>query len=292
MPRTLSPLRYPGGKTQLANFVTETIRLNNIQNCTYIEPYSGGFGAGLDLLFKNQVNSVVINDYDRSIYSIWYSILNHTEELIDLIEHTPITIDSWYEQKEIHHQYKKYRNSIENGFSTLFLNRTNRSGIINAGPIGGYKQDGKYLIDCRFNREDLINKILTIAEMKDRITLYQKDAIKLIDIIKIKYTPENSFIFFDPPYFEQGQNLYTNFYKPKDHKKLAKKISELENYFWITTYDFKPQIHDIYNSFPNHRYYYELFYSVQNKRKAKEFIFSSEKTILHSLNNIELTPIN
>lgn len=291
MGHTLSPLRYPGGKTQLAKFVAETIRINGIQDCIYIEPYSGGFGAGLELLFNNDVSEVVINDYDRSIYAVWYSILNNTDNLIQLIEDTPITIGSWYEQKEIHLKNKKYRNSIENGFSTLFLNRTNRSGIISAGPIGGYEQKGNYLIDCRFNKKALIKKIRKIAAHKDRIRLLQKDAIKLIKIIQEDYNPDNSFIFFDPPYFVQGKNLYTNFYKPLDHKKLANKIADLDNFFWITTYDYESQIHEIYNSFPNSKYYYELLYSVQDKRTAKEYLFSSEKTLLQSLNRVELTKV-
>lgn len=291
MPHTHSPFRYPGGKTQLSKFVAETIYQNDIRNCTYIEPYSGGFGAGLDLLLNGHVDEVLINDYDRSIYSVWYSILNNTDQLIELIDQTPITIETWYEQKKIHQETKKYRNSIENAFSTLFLNRTNRSGIINAGPIGGYEQKGNYLLNCRFNKQSVINKIIKIAENRNQIRLLQKDAIQLINIIKTEYNPDNTFIFFDPPYFEQGKNLYTNFYLKKDHKKLAKKISELDDYYWITTYDYQPQIQEIYNTFQNNRYFYELIYSAQTKRKALEFLFSSEKTILQSQNKIVLTTI-
>lgn len=291
IPHTLSPFRYPGGKTQLYSFVKNAIEKNDIVDCVYIEPYSGGFGAGLQLLLNDDVSQVVINDYDRSIYSVWYSILNHTDELIKLIEKTPIDMENWYKQKENHLHSKKYRNSIENGFSTLFLNRTNRSGIINAGPIGGYEQKGNYKLDCRFNKKAIINKIMVIADYKSRITLYQKDTLNLIDIIQSDYSNKSTFIFFDPPYYEQGKNLYTNFYNHSDHSKLAKKIASLYNYHWITTYDYSPQIQDIYNKFPNYPYFYELNYSAQKKRRAFEFIFSSPKTKLFSFDKIKLTSI-
>lgn len=292
MPSTKSPLRYPGGKTQLADFVFNTIVSNKIEECIYIEPYSGGFGAGLELLLSNRVSEVVINDYDKSIYSVWYSIINHTNKLIDLIEKTPITIDSWHEQKKIYNKNKSYRNSLEHGFSTLFLNRTNRSGIISAGPIGGYSQNGEYKIDCRFNKKAIIKKIIDISEKKDKIHLYQMDAIKLINLIKRDYDSQSSFIFFDPPYFVQGKKLYTNFYNEKDHQKLAKKISELEDYYWITTYDYAPKIFDIYSQFENQAFAYNLLYSAQTKRKATEYMFSSLKTKLESQNKIVLTPLN
>lgn len=289
MPVTKSPLRYPGGKTQLTHFVSNLLTINELNNATYIEAYAGGFGVGIELLLNDRVDNVVLNDYDKSIYSVWYSILNNTDELVKLIENTPISITSWYEQKQMHDEFKGYRNSIENGFSTLFLNRTNRSGIINGGPIGGYKQNGKYLLDCRFNKKKIIEKIIKIADQKHRITLYQKDALKLIDIVKEQHTPENTFCFFDPPYYKQGKNLYTNFYKHNDHLKLAKKISELKEYYWITTYDKAPQIHEIYNSYSNHQFEYELLYSAQNKRKATEFIFASKKTKLVSHDKVCLS---
>lgn len=292
MPITKSPLRYPGGKTQLAEFVANIINENNILDCIYIEPFSGGAGVAMELLLTNKVHRVVLNDYDKSIYAIWYSILNHTEKLIDLIEKTDVNIDNWHRQKEIHEKYKNYRNSIENGFSTLFLNRTNRSGIINAGPIGGYEQLSKYKIDCRFNKKKIIEKIREIADRKDDIDLYQKDTIKLIDIISEKYPTDNSFIFFDPPYYEQGNKLYTNFYKHYDHVNLSKAIASLESYYWITTYDKAPQIYKMYKEYDKIQdFKYELRYSAQTKRRASEFIFASSPTNLISHGKVELSII-
>ncbi|WP_392564199.1 hypothetical protein RHO13_00810 [Orbus wheelerorum] len=289
MPVTKSPLRYPGGKTQLAPFVANLININNLTNCIYIEPFSGGAGVAIELLLTNKVNRIVLNDYDKSIYSIWYSILNHTDKLISLIENTPITIESWHEQKSIYEKNKNYRNSLANGFSTLFLNRTNRSGIINAGPTGGYNQEGTYKLDCRFNKVDLIKKIIAIAKEKDRINLYQKDALALIKVINEKYSAKTSFIFFDPPYFVQGNKLYTNFYQEKDHVDLAKAITNLDNFYWITTYDYVKKVYDIYNHYHKlQKFEYKLIYSAQNKIKATEYLFASPHMILEDFKKIQL----
>lgn len=292
MPVTKSPLRYPGGKTQLYQFVNEMIKLNSIRECTYIEPYSGGFGIGIELLLNGDVSRVVINDYDKSIFSLWYSILNHTEQLITLIDKTPITIEEWHRQKRIHKDVKNIKDSIENGFSTLFLNRTNRSGIIGAGPIGGYKQEGKYKLDCRFNKSSLIGKIKNIASQRSRIDLFQLDALELIILIKEQYDSKNSFIFFDPPYYIQGKNLYTNFYNHENHEELAESISNLCDYHWITTYDYAPQIQEMYKLFDNKSFSYELLYSAQQKRKATEFLFANFNTELpFNSTKVQLTPV-
>ena len=165
-----SPLRYPGGKTKMLPIIKLMINKSN-HNATYVEPFAGGAGVALGLLFKGCVNDIVINDFDKSIYSIWRAILTESDKLIYLIKHTPISIEEWYKQRSIYkNQNKRY--SLELGFAALYLNRTNRSGILNAGPIGGLNQNGKYLIDARFNKEELIKKIKRIVSYKNKIKLY------------------------------------------------------------------------------------------------------------------------
>lgn len=182
MPRTYSPLRYPGGKTQLSRFVMQLLELNKLDDIVYVEPFAGGFGAGLELLFKNKVKSVIINDYDIAIYSIWYAILNETERLINDIKNIKINIKEWENQKNIYNSLKENREySYDLAFAAYFLNRTNISGIITGGPIGGKNQSGNYKIDCRFNKNDLIRKIVKISEYKDKIQLYNMEANEFIE---------------------------------------------------------------------------------------------------------------
>lgn len=290
MPRTYSPLRYPGGKTQLSRFVMQLLELNKLDDIVYAEPFAGGFGAGLELLFKNKVKSVIINDYDIAIYSIWYAILNETERFINDIINVKINIQEWEIQKNIYNKSLegKYY-SYELAFATYFLNRTNRSGIITGGPIGGKNQNRNYKLDCRFNKNDLIRKIVRISEHKDKIQLFNMEANDFIDKIILRHNPNETFTFFDPPYYEQGKNLYTNFFKHVDHLNLQEKINNLSEYYWILTYDNKEEILSIYKDYV--KYLYSINYSASNVRKAKEILIPSSKVKLDSLDSINIETI-
>lgn len=285
IPVTDSPLRYPGGKTQLKGFINELIQINSIKDCTYVEPFAGGAGVAMSLLLTEKVQDVIINDIDSSIYCFWISILEHTDDFIQLLEETPVNLNEWYKQKYIQENKDKF-GVLEIGFSTFFLNRTNRSGIITGGPIGGYSQQSQYKIDCRFNKENLTKKILKIASYKKRITVTNYDASIFIDKVIKLLDKDKTFIFFDPPYYEQGKKLYTNFYTHDDHVHLSKKILSLNDYYWITTYDLSKEIMEIYNL--KNQKIYRLNYSANKKRKAAELLFYSERTNLPKTDYIEL----
>ena len=270
--KNISPLRYPGGKSQVYDYVRELVVANNAT--TYIEPYMGGMGIALRLLLNKDVNKIMVNDYDKSIYAFWYSVLNYTDQLIEIIENTPVTIEEWKNQRNIQQNKNNCDNLLLLGFSTLFLNRTNRSGIIKAGVIGGLKQEGDYKLDCRFNKKKTIEKIKLIASMKNRIKLYNMDAEEFIRL-NISRT-KNSFTFFDPPYYLKGPGLYTNFYNHENHLSLAKTIKKyMSNKKWILTYDISEEIFKMYNDFRNEKYY--LNYSVTKPSKGIEYIFYSEQ---------------
>jgi len=264
-----SPLRYPGGKNKIYNYVKYLVQKNKIR--TYIEPYCGGAAVALKLLINKDVEQIVINDYDRSIYALWYVILNDTDKLVSRIENIDLSIEEWNKQKAVQ-KNKKNEAIFELGFSTLYLNRTNRSGILRAGPIGGNKQLGTYKIDCRFNKKAIIDKILLIASKKSRITIYNQDAIDLIESVTNRV--DNSLTFFDPPYYVKGKDLYSNFYKKKDHINLSYAIKKyMKNKNWILTYDVHKDIKELYHDF---RYVtYQLNYSAGKSRKGKEFMFFS-----------------
>lgn len=282
--KNYSILRYPGGKNKLTNYIKELLKVNNLSNITYIEPYAGGAAVALNLLISGTVNKIIINDIDRSIYALWYSVLNHTNELCELIITTNITIEEWYIQKEIQNN-KDNCDLLRLGFSTLFLNRTNRSGIIKGGVIGGLSQKGNYKLDCRFNKQAIIEKIKTIASHKNKIKLYNLDTIELINKVIIG-SKEKSFIFFDPPYYKKGSSLYVNHYSHNDHVELCKKISKLRKDYLLITYDNVEAISKLYSKFYNTTY--SLKYSAQNKYEGSEIMIFGKKLFVSD----ELKKIN
>lgn len=270
-----SPLRYPGGKNKLAAFVAK-ICIDNDLRGHYIEPYAGGASVALFLLFTDVVKKITINDNDKSIYAFWYSVLNFTEELCAKIEETDITVKNWQLQKEI--QKDRDNQSLLNiGFSTLFLNRTNISGIINAGMIGGIKQEGKYKLDCRFKKEIIINKIQQIAKLKNQIDLYGIDAIELIDVVRKDQQNKNSIFYFDPPYYLKGNSLYLNHYDKSDHKTVSEKIKQIENIKWIVSYDDVSEIKKLYSRFKKKEYTFK--HTAYKAKVGKEILFFSKDLV-------------
>ena len=271
-----SPLRYPGGKSKIAPLIRLIIEKTGSSDITYIEPFAGGAGVALSLLIEGVVDQVVINDYDKAIYSFWRALKEAPQELIDLIEHTPLTIDEWKQQKDIYSTQNK-RYSVELGFAAFYLNRTNRSGILSAGPIGGYNQTGNYGMDARFNRDALIGRIQEIAKYKSQIVVYNKEIRSFISGVIPKYQA-NAFVYFDPPYFENGQRLYKNFFSPTDHTDIALSIINGVNCPWVITYDDVPELRGIYSNYVQRRY--NLNYSAANKGKGSEIIIFKDSYLL------------
>lgn len=264
-----SPLRYPGGKNKLAKFVALICKSNKIDG-HYVEPYAGGASVALYLLIQGYVKEITINDFDLSIYSFWYSILNNTEKFCRRIKNTEVTVENWKKYKKI--QNNKDKASIfELGFSTFFLNRTNISGIIDGGIIGGIKQKGNYKIDCRFNKEALIQKIKFIAIHKKNIHLYKLDALDLIKKLKKDKSNKGTIFYFDPPYYLKGPSLYMSHYKPDDHKRVSEEIKKIKNSKWIVSYDNTAEIKKLYRDCV--KIEYSFFHTAREAKKGKEILF-------------------
>ncbi len=268
-----SPLRYPGGKNKLSAFIAK-ICIDNKIDGHYVEPYSGGASVALFLLLEGFVKKITINDKDRSIYAFWYSVLHKTNQLCELIENVEVTVDEWQKQREIQNNKEK-ADILELGFSTFFLNRTNRSGIIKAGIMGGVEQNGEFLIDCRFNKPELIGRIRRIASRRKDIRLFKKDAIKLIDKIQKESLDENIIFYFDPPYYLKASSLYMNHYKAGSHKEVSEAIKKISNIKWIISYDNVPEIQNLYSGFPKKEYSFK--HTAYSVRIGKEILLFSKK---------------
>ncbi len=262
-----SPLRYPGGKGKLEPFMELLIKQTGHFGGTYVEPFAGGAGIALELLEKEIVNEIVINDLDKGIYSFWRAILTETNRFIDDIRNVELTVNEWNRQRQVIDDCRRY--SYELGFATFYMNRTNRSGIIKGGVIGGVEQAGTWKMNARFNREGLIERIAKIAERKSRIHLFNKDVSSFV----LNYLPryqQNAFVYFDPPYFEKGKQLYLNFFSYNDHVRIERMIDNHVNCDWVITYDDVQEIADIYQNHILRRI--DLNYSAAVKRKASEII--------------------
>jgi DNA adenine methylase len=265
--RNASPLRYPGGKWRFANYFGRLISINFPAPPLYFEPYAGGASLALSLLFRGVVSKVYLNDLDRSVYSFWRTVVENTDELIDLIQSTPITPAEWKKQHTVYSQESRSAR-VQRAFAFFFLNRTNHSGILNAGMIGGKQQSGRWKLDARYNREELIRRIRTIRTLKSRIHISREDGI---DFARQQAEhAEPSIMYVDPPYFRSGQRLYMNFYGPSEHIALRDTLRKL-SCAWVVSYDDVPEIRQLYRGIKSRRF--ALLHTARSARLGKEVMF-------------------
>ena len=281
MATTDTPLRYPGGKRRLKNYIRLTLKLNSMEGGLYVEPFAGGAAVALGLLFEEAVSQIMINDIDPTLYAFWYSVLNHTDELCEKIENTPVNVESWHQQKAIFTQCD-IDDPVELGYATFFLNRTNRSGILSAGIIGGLSQTGEWKIDARFTKNNLITAIRKISKHKSQITLTKLDARAFIREYSSSFD-KKTLTYLDPPYYHKGQKLYLNALEPDDHALIAHSVLNDLKTPWIISYDNTPEINDLY---PNNRQAsFPLRYSAANRYDGSEVIIYSDQLKIPEVEN-------
>lgn len=267
-----SPLRYPGGKGKLAKFVASIIRENHLSDGLYVEAYAGGAAVAWELLLTGVVRRVAINDLSRPIFAFWKAVLEETDNLVRMIADTPVTVDVRATQKRIFANAKQ-ASDLELGFATFFLNRTNRSGILNGGMIGGKDQTGKWKLDARYSKDDLIDRIQRIASCRRRISLTNLDAVEFI-LTYAPAWPDKTLVYLDPPYFQKGRDLYYDFYKVDDHAGVAGAIRSIPNGNWIVSYDDTGPIHTLYDGAGWLQY--TIGYSARSRHRGCEAMFFSD----------------
>jgi DNA adenine methylase len=271
MPTTDSPLRYPGGKTQLAPFVGSLLFANDLHGGHYAEPFAGGAGIAWRLLFSGQATEIWLNDIDPAVYAFWLSVRDHSQELRERVEQADLSVKEWHRQRAVYTD--PAAKTVDIGFATLYLNRTNRSGILDGGLIGGLQQTGNYKMDCRFNKMALARKIARIATYRDVVHLSNEDA-RLCIARWDKLLPERALINIDPPYYRKGKELYQNHFEHGDHASLSVQVQRLRHR-WMLTYDDTPEIEALYSRITKYRM--NLLYSAQIKRSGAELMFMDKR---------------
>lgn len=276
-----SPLRYPGGKTCIYKFVAKLLEENDMVGINYAEPYAGGAGLALRLMMDEYVNEIFINDLDPYVYAFWYAILNNPDEICEWIEDVEVSVRQWEEYKEVQRQYKTV-STLDLAKSTFFLNRTNVSGVISGGPIGGMAQKGKYKIDVRFNKQELIKRIQVISRFARRIHLSNQDGKDFLYIIERQ--PKDFFIYLDPPYYQKGSDLYMNAFKDADHKALADKVRQLKKN-WMVSYDNHEFILNLYKE--ENKVLYRLSQCASNRIGDEVIIFDKRLSYKESIKHLK-----
>jgi DNA adenine methylase len=241
--------------------------LNGLGGRAIAEPFAGGAGASLNLLFHEEAHEIFINDVDPAIHDFWWSIVNRPQPFLEMISTTPVNMEEWRRQRDV------YRNSsrvsrLRRGFSAFYLNRCNRSGIImNGGPIGGVKQAGNWKLDARFNKSDLRHRCEKVAEYRDRIHVSCRDGMEFIG----RLDTASALFVIDPPYFMKGPTLYLNAMDQEYHEALADRLKSMKDAAWVLTYDDCSEIRRLYRGWATIRPF-TLRYSAAERRSGKEVL--------------------
>lgn len=296
-----SPLRYPGGKGKISSFVGNVLSDNGIDG-TYVEPFAGGAGVAINLLLADKVRNIIINDLDDGVYSFWKTVLTDPDYILRRIKLVPFDYAKpserflpadyaryWANVKK-RFDFNHYQDYRQKGFDFFMLNRMNVSGIVKGGPIGGHSQNGRYNISARFNKKTLCHRIERIYQLGDRITLTNLEASHFCSLIADgKYCDTgNSLIFLDPPYYEQGRNLYSSFATDRIHSLIAERLTSESKWKWILTYDEAPQINNLYPPDKVMKYEYEIAYSANKRGRYAEYLFTSPTLRVNSFDNVTL----
>lgn len=264
-----SPLRYPGGKSALAGLLGQVRRLNGLGNRAIAEPFAGGAGASLSLLYREETREIYVNDADPAIHDFWWALVNRPNSFLAMLSKTRVSMAEWYRQRHVY-RHPRQISRLRRGFSAFYLNRCNRSGIIvNGGPIGGVNQAGKWKLDARFNKPDLRRRCEKVAEYRDRIHVSARDGIEFIGSLNA----ESTFFFVDPPYFLKGKTLYLNALDEEYHAALAAQLKCMTDTAWVLTYDDCPEICRMYRGWATIRRF-SLRYAAADRRSGKEVLIT------------------
>jgi DNA adenine methylase len=264
-----SPLRYPGGKSAMAGLLVQIRRLNSLGDRTIAEPFAGGAGASLSLLYLEETHEIYVNDADRSIHDFWWSVLNRSKMFTTKLMKTPVSMAEWYRQREVY-RYRGHLTRLRRGFSAFYLNRCNRSGIImNGGPIGGVEQKSKWKLNARFNKPELRRRCEKVAQYRDRVHVSCRDGIEFINGLDTAST----FFFIDPPYFVKGKTLYLNALDKDYHVGLAARLKSMTQAAWVLTYDDCPEIRRMYRDWAT-IHPFTLRYVAADRRSGREVLIA------------------
>jgi len=252
----------------MAGLLGSIRKLNGLGALPIAEPFAGGAGASLKLLFLEETPKVHINDADPAIYDFWRSVVNNSEPFLEILRRKRASMAEWRRQKAVYES--KAVSSLLRGFSAFYLNRCNHSGIISTGgPIGGHDQTGTWKIGARYNKEELADRCRRLAEFGERIAVYSEDGLNFIQTLD----PSEIFFFIDPPYYHKGPELYLNGLDTGYHARLAQCLMEMQNEAWVLTYDDCPEIRVMYQDWANIRPF-TIRYSANERRAGKEVLIT------------------
>lgn len=243
MPRSrwLSPLRYPGAQRRLVPYIRSAIHYNDVEPTLFIEPFAGGASVAIQLLGEGTVEQIGLADKDKLVSAFWKVVFSEPEWLIDRVQEVEPSLELW---KALKTQVADGQLDLyQRAFACLYLNRTSFSGILHphAGPLGGYEQDSEHDIACRFSKDNIIDRIRRLGNLRNRVAFVWnkswRGSITLIGDMQSRGSiSDDVFYYLDPPFFNKSEKLYQHSFGSSDHAQLRNQLTLLDDN-WLLSYD-------------------------------------------------------
>lgn len=211
----------------------------------YREPFFGGGAIGFEVLKLLPTRaSIWINDKDFGVASLWKSVHESPNELIERVQRFTPSVDAFYRLKE--EDGRTDLHPVETGFRKFALHQTSFSGngVMAGGPIGGRGQRSEFNVSCRWNADRHCLEIkrlhALLSRFGNRVRITSGDFDKLI-----ADAPEHAFVYADPPYYKAGPQLYKHALSDDDHRRLSSALRSCRGP-WVLSYDDHQFIRELY----------------------------------------------
>ena len=254
-----SVLRYPGGKSKVAQKIVSLIPPNIKE---FREPMVGGGSVALVLKQTLPHVKVWINDIDYDLVCFWRTLRDHPEELIRELKRIKAGCkDGRRLFEELSSQ--EGGSEFERAVRFFVLNRISFSGTTYSG---GFSQQA---FEKRFTQSS-IERLRKASEIIQDFKITHGDYEPLLF-----EEGEGVFIFLDPPYYSTANSrlygrrghLHTSF----DHQRFAENMKKCRN-LWLITYDDCEEIRKLFSF--TYIYSWEIQYGMSAK-KGREILVSN-----------------
>ena len=260
--QSISPLRYPGGKTRAVKKFEKFLPKDVKVICS---PFLGGGSFEIYCLTNF---GVMVFGYDlfEPLVAFWNCLIKDPERLAAAVSrYLPVvTKEQFY---RLQRTFRQIEEPWERASATYVLNRTSFSGTMESGGFSPLENDGQ---NGRFNERNV--EFLRNFDVPEGMLSLERASFEE----SILRHPE-SFIFADPPYLVKSK-LYgvRGDLHNIDHELLANILRSRGN--WMLSYNDCPEVKRLYHDFHlvDDRDGLSWNYGMGNSKKSREVLVLSK----------------
>lgn len=221
MPESVFP--YPGGKSYLAPWIIEHFPPHK----GYVEVFGGGAAV---LLTKEPSHTEVYNDLDDDLVQFFTVLREQEDELIEWLDQVPYAREQHQRFKEDFYSGERPDDPIERAGRFFYLRYSQYASKYRtpSGFAGAHQRN---------KARKLRNASEKLHKFAERFRDVQIEKLDFEELIT-RYDSEETFFYCDPPYMDEGDDLYRH--GEFEHERLVDVLVETEGN-WAVSYQRLPE---------------------------------------------------